>query len=330
MAALLVDDARAMPREAGLAGPRVVVIGNFDGVHRGHVEVIRRARAAAAGLPLVVLTFEPHPAALFGGSPPPRLTRLSRKVELLGALGVDVVVAQRFDLGFAALSPTAFVDEVLVAGLGAARVVVGFDFRFGAKRAGDLALLRALGVERRFDLVVQEAVADDGGSFSSTRAREALARGELSAVLAVLGRPHGVEGVVRVGDQRGRTIGFPTANVGEIEEALPRNGVYAVAVDVAGDDGGFVGLATGVANVGVRPTVATGAAPSLEAHLFDLPAGRSDLYGARLRVHFVERLRDERRFAGLEELTTQIRADAAAARAAVAGVAPRAPGGAFW
>lgn len=330
MAALLVDDARALPTGAGLEGPRAVVIGNFDGVHRGHVEVIRRARAAAAGLPLVVLTFEPHPAALFGGSPPPRLTRLSRKAQLLSDLGVDVVVAQRFDRAFAALTPTAFVDEILVGGLRAAQVVVGFDFRFGAKRAGDLPLLRALGESRRFELVVQEAVADDGGSYSSTRAREALSAGDLPAVAAVLGRPHGVEGVVRVGDRRGRTLGFPTANVGEIEEALPRHGVYAVAVDAGAAGGGFEALATGVANVGVRPTVATGSGPSLEAHLFDLPAARSDLYGARLRVHFVARLRDERRFAGLDELTAQIRADAAAAREAVAGLAPRAPGGAFW
>ncbi len=318
MAALLVDDARTL---APTPGGRVVVIGNFDGVHQGHVEVIRRARAAAGERGLTVLTFEPHPAALFGASPPPRLTRLSRKVELLGRLSVDTVVAQRFDHAFARLEPVEFVDQVLVDGLRASVVVVGFDFRFGARRTGDLALLRALGASRGFSLLVQDAVVDGEGAFSSTRAREALSRGDLTTVAAVLGRPHAIEGVVRKGDQRGRTIGFPTANVGEIEEALPRNGVYAVAVDVA-EGAGFEALATGVANVGVRPTVATGAAPSVEAHLFDLPEARRDLYGARLRVHFVARLRDERRFAGFDELKAQIERDAAAGREAVRSLIP--------
>ncbi|MBK7399309.1 MAG: bifunctional riboflavin kinase/FAD synthetase [Myxococcales bacterium] len=322
MAALLVDDARS-PLLPGSA--QVVVIGNFDGVHRGHVEVIRHARGAAGERGLTVLTFEPHPAALFGASPPPRLTRLSRKVELLSRLSVDTVVAQRFDHAFARLGPVEFVDQVLVDALHAELVVVGFDFRFGARRTGDLELLRSLGGSRGFSLLVQQAVADGQGAYSSTRAREALVAGDLATVLTVLGRPHSVEGVVRKGDQRGRTIGFPTANVGEIEEALPKNGVYAVAVDLA-EGQGFVHLATGVANVGVRPTVATGAAPSVEVHLFDLPEARRDLYGARLRVHFATRLRDERRFSGFDELKAQIERDAGAAREALIALVPQRPG----
>ena len=308
VSALVHDAAHAKQSLAGK--PSVVVVGNFDGVHRGHAEVVRRAREAAGDHPLVVLTFEPHPAALFGGSPPPRLTRLTRKVELLGVLGVDLVVAQRFNHAFAALQPAEFVEMVLVEALAARTVVVGFDFRFGAKRAGDLALLRADG---RFSVEVQEAI---GGErpYSSTWAREALAAGDLAAVDGVLGRPHSIEGVVVEGDRRGRTIGFPTANIGHIEEALPANGVYAVRADRAGQP-----FADGVANVGVRPTVDDGGHRSVEVHLFDLDEADRDLYGTTLRVHFVARLRDERRFSGLDALKAQIALDGAAARAALSG-----------
>ncbi len=308
MSALVHDAAHAKP---ALGGKRsVVVVGNFDGVHRGHAEVVLRAREAAGDHPLVLLTFEPHPAALFGGSPPARLTRLTRKVELLGELGVDLVVAQKFNQAFASLQPAEFIEIVLVEALAARVVVVGFDFRFGAKRAGDLALLRADG---RFAVEVQEAIGGDR-PFSSTWAREALAAGDLVSVDRVLGRPHSVEGVVVEGDKRGRTIGFPTANVAHIEEALPANGVYAVTAD---HGGAF--LAKGVANVGVRPTVDDGGHRSVEVHLFDLEEADRDLYRKTLRVHFVARLRDERRFSGLDALKAQITLDAEAARAALIG-----------
>lgn len=310
-----------------------MVIGNFDGVHRGHREVVARAASDATrqGEGVAVLTFEPHPASVLGrGAPPPRLTRLSRKVELLGACGVSLVVAQRFDAAFAALAPTEFVDEILVCGLGARLVVVGHDFRFGAKRAGDLETLRALGRARGFDVHVQEVVGDALGAFSSSRVRAALAIGDLEEVRHVLGRPHAIEGGVITGDRRGRTLGFPTANLAHVVEALPANGVYAVAVDAARGEGPeFAALAVGVANVGVRPTLGGDPAPRVEAHLFDLAEGDRDLYGRALRIHWLARLREERRFGGLDELKAQITTDAAQARAATSALVRPSDGGWF-
>lgn len=324
----LFHDARNVPPSP--PGGRVVVIGNFDGVHRGHQTVLARAtnriEAIADQGPrpeLTVLTFEPHPAAVLGASAPPRLTRLTRKVELLGRHGVEIVVAQRFDARFAALSPTAFVEEVLVHALGAREVTIGWDFRFGARRAGDIPFLKTLGERHGFSVEVQDVVADEKGPMSSTRVREALARGDLAEARAVLGRPHAIEGVVVSGDKRGRTIGFPTANVGDVDEALPSYGVYAVVCDFAegntragtGASTELTALARGVANVGLRPTITGGGGhPSIEVHLFDLPEDRRDLYGDTLRVHFVSRIRDERRFPGLDALKAQIAEDARQAR----------------
>ena len=326
----LAHDARTLPPAPH---GRAVVIGNFDGVHRGHQRVLERAArnvdASGARLDLVVLTFEPHPAAVLGASAPPRLTRLSRKVELLARAGVDLVVAQRFDAAFAALTPEQFVDRILVAGLGARVVCVGHDFRFGARRAGDLETLRTLGAARGFEVEVQEVVADDRGPLSSTRARNALAAGDLDDVRAVLDRPHMLQGAVVAGDKRGRTIGFPTANLGDVEEALPAHGVYAVVADrgmrqseVPGGSDDFHAFARGVANVGMRPTIAGGGVhPSIEVHLFDLPPGDMDLYGDVLRVHLVGRLRAEKRFPGLDALRAQIAEDAASARSLTAPLA---------
>ena len=329
----LVHDARAL---APSSGGRVVVIGNFEGVHLGHRRVLGRAAACLApGGELAVLTFEPHPAAVLGASAPARLTRLARKVELLGREGVELVVAQTFDGAFAALSPEAFVDEVLVRGLGARVVCVGHDFRFGARRAGDLEALRTLGKTGGFRVEVQEVVADAKGPLSSTRVRAALAAGDLDDVDAVLGRPHMLEGVVVAGDKRGRTIGFPTANLGDVEEALPAHGVYALVADRvpharAGDRESVGAFARGVANVGMRPTVSGGGVhPSVEVHLFDLAETERDLYGDVLRVHLVARLREERRFPGLDALRAQIAADAADARARTAGLGRPARGGWF-
>jgi len=334
----LVHDARnATPAPNG----RVVVIGNFDGVHRGHQTVLSRAAALATGTPhpeLTVLTFEPHPAAVLGASAPARLTRLSRKVELLSNHGVDLVVAQAFDARFAALGPEQFVDDVLVSALSAKVVAVGWDFRFGARRAGDIAMLRSLGLRpggRGFAVEVQDVVADEKGPLSSTRVRNALSRGDLDDARAVLGRPHAIEGVVVAGDKRGRTIGFPTANVGDVEEALPAHGVYAVVCDAApgstragaGGSTEMRALARGVANVGLRPTVSGGGGhPSIEVHLFDLPPDRFDLYGDAIRVHFIARLREERRFPGLDALRAQIVEDAASARTITSVIAEPASG----
>lgn len=271
---------------------RVVVVGNFDGVHRGHAKLLALAGeiAAAAKAPrphVTALTFDPHPAVHFGRPAPALLTRIERRAELLARHGADAVVVQPFDADFAALTADEFVREILVDRLGARGLVVGHDFRFGKGRAGDLATLARAG--ERFGFVVREldALADGRDLFSSTRARAAIVVGDLDDASAVLGRPHAIEGVVVHGAQRGRTIGFPTANVG------------------------------------VRPTLGGDPRPTVEAHLFDLDPRDHDLYGAQLRVHFVARLRDEQKFSSFDALKLQIARDADQARAALVTRTPR-------
>jgi riboflavin kinase / FMN adenylyltransferase len=314
---------------------QLVAIGNFDGVHLGHQAVLADAArdAATRGLEPVVLTFEPHPAAVIGRAAPPVLTPLSRKIELVKRAQPAVrVVVQPFDREFAAQSPDAFARDVLTRRLSARLVIVGKNFRFGRGRAGDFDVLAQLGEELGFETRSHALVGDQGGTFSSTRAREALAAGDLDAARTVLGRPHALSGTVVRGDQRGRTIGFPTANLGGHREALPPFGVYAVVVDRLDEDDPTSGasrgawLAAGVANIGVRPTVKQDAPPSVEVNLFDLDA---DLYGARLRVHLLARLRGEQRFSGLDALRAQIAKDAAAARS-ITGALPRPPAGQPW
>ncbi len=326
---------------------RLVAIGNFDGVHQGHQAVLDGAAqdARTRGIEPVVLTFDPHPAAVIGRGAPAMLTLASRKIELIERAqpGVRVVV-QRFDRAFASQSPEAFAERVLVSELSARLVIVGKNFRFGQGRAGDFEVLSSLGSRLGFETRSHALVGDERGTFSSTRVREAIAAGDLDGARAVLGRPHAISGVVVRGDQRGRTLGFPTANLASVQEALPPFGVYAVAVDrleksadelAARSAGTFEalgsplrssGLASGVANIGVRPTVKVGAPPSIEVHLFDLD---EDLYGAELRVHLISRLRGEQRFSGLDALRSQIAKDAHDARAVLSTI--RAPeGGAPW
>jgi riboflavin kinase / FMN adenylyltransferase len=303
---------------------QIVVIGNFDGVHRGHQAVLVDAetRAKAGGLRCALLTFTPHPAVVLGRTPPPLLTTLARKLELAARAAPHVTpVVRAFDAAFAAQSPRAFAEHVLVASLDAGEVVVGQNFRFGKGRAGDFAELSRLGDELGFATRSHALLADADGPLSSTRIRQAIAAGRIEDATSMLGRPHMISGLVVEGDRRGRTIGFPTANLGDVPEALPANGIYAVLVDR--EEGG-VGraLARGVANVGVRPTVKTAQAkPNVEVNLFDLD---EDLYGATLRVHLVARLRDEARFASLDELKAQIARDADDARARLAGTTPNA------
>lgn len=308
---------------ASPARDALVVIGNFDGVHRGHQAVLRDGarEAQLRGLVARLLSFVPHPAEVLGRRAPPTLTTLTRKRELVARVAPELeLLAHPFDRDFAEQSPSAFAERVLRAELGARVVVVGRNFRFGKGRAGDFAELSRLGAALGFETRAHELVGDADGPWSSTRAREALARGDLDAVAAVLGRPHMVSGRVVRGDQRGRTIGFPTCNLAQIEEALPPFGVYAVAVDQVGDDGAARRLALGIANLGVRPTVkAAGSPPSLEVHLFDW-AG--DLYGALLRVHLVAHVRPEKRFDGLAALTQQIGEDVAVARRQLLAVPP--------
>lgn len=280
-----------------------VVIGNLDGVHRGHQAVLAQARAVAdaRGLATVVLTFDPHPSEVLRGRAPPRLATLERRVELLRRHGADEVIVEPFTRELASLTPERFATELLAARLGAKAVVVGDDFRFGARRAGDLAALRALGAALGFDVMAAEVARDERGPFSSTRVRAAIAGGDLDEASRLLGRRHSISGVVEAGDRRGRTIGFPTANLGGVVEVLPPHGVYAA----------FAGDRPAVMNLGVRPTV-DGTSLRIEAHLL---GWEGDLYGQPMRVHLVERIREERRFAGLGELRAQIARDADAARA---------------
>jgi riboflavin kinase/FMN adenylyltransferase len=294
-----------------------VVVGNFDGVHRGHQALFLRAveRARSGGLVPVALTFDPHPSVVLGRVPPGVLTTMARKVELISGLGAAHVFVRRFDEAFAAWGPDRFVEELVAGELFARVVVCGKNFRFGRDRAGDAALLGAMGERLGFESLTAEAT-DAKGALSSSRARDAVTNGDLAEAERILGRRHAIEGRVVRGDGRGRTIGFPTANLAA-EVLLPPNGVYAVLVDrVLGGDAAPLGA--GVMNVGVRPTVGEPSARHVEAHVFDLDR---DLYGETLRVHLVAKLRDERRFPSLEALKAQIAVDAADARSAIAHLA---------
>jgi riboflavin kinase/FMN adenylyltransferase len=280
-----------------------VVIGNLDGVHRGHQSVLKQARAIAdeRGLTTVALTFDPHPNEVLRGSAPPRLATLARRIELLRRHGMDDIVVAPFTEDFAAWSPERFAKELLAERLSARAVVVGDDFRFGAQRAGDLTLLRGLGGTLGFDVTAAEVAGDARGKFSSTRVRDAIALGNLEEATHLLGRRHSLSGVVESGDRRGRTIGFPTANLGGVVEVQPPLGVYAVFADDR----------PAVMNLGTRPTV-DGTKLRVEVHVFDFDG---DLYGQEMRVHLVRRIRDEKKFGGLDELKAQIARDAEAARA---------------
>jgi riboflavin kinase / FMN adenylyltransferase len=292
----------------------LVAIGNFDGVHLGHRAVISDVAREAhrLGLAPLVLTFFPHPTEVLGRAKLATLTTLERKLELIRRIDPRVrVVVEPFTLELAKKSPEEFARELIVERLGARVVIVGENFRFGHKRAGDLSSLRELGEKLGFQAQALPLRGDGHGGFSSSRIREALARGDLPEVERVLGRPHSLSGVVVQGQARGRTIGFSTANLADVAEALPPFGVYACLVDEI-DAPSAKMLGTGVMNIGVRPTLEAGF--SVEVHLFDFDR---DLYGRRLRVHLVRHLREERRFDGLPELKRQIELDAALARAAV-------------
>lgn len=303
--------------------PSVVVVGNFDGVHRGHQAVLRQARSLAdeRGLRCMVLTFDPHPSEVLGRGSPPRLTSLERRIALLRVHGADDVAVEPFTMELASWSPERFAHELLVKRLAARVVVVGTNFRFGHQRAGDFDTLRLLGEDAKstrgknsatFEALSAEVAGDDEGPFSSTRVRDAVAAGDVERAAGVLGRPHALTGIVEHGDARGRTLGFPTANLGGVVEMLPAHGVYAVRVtNLSGTSPET--LHGGVMNVGMRPTVA-GVSLRVEAHFFDF---EGDLYGAPLRVDLVARLRGEQKFSGLSELREQIARDAEAAKKAL-------------
>ncbi len=293
-----------------------VAIGNFDGIHLGHQAVIREAGRIAhdAGIPWAVLTFEPHPREVFKPDGEPfRLTPFRIKTRQIEELGVDALFVLHFDPEFAKLSADAFIKNVLIGGLAARHVVSGYDFVFGNKRAGNCELLLHKGKEEGFDFTCVSAVDDGEKIYSSTRVRKYLAAADPVSAAAVLGRPFEIEGRVEKGDQRGRTIGFPTANLALGDYLQPARGVYAVRAGI--DDGVDTVWRDGVANLGVRPTF-DGEGLVLEVHLFDFDG---DLYNRHLRVALVDYLRPEQKFDGLDALKTQIAADGEQARVILAG-----------
>ena len=281
-------------------GRCALTIGNFDGVHRGHRALVDRviARAREAKLTSCVLTFEPHPREFFAGeAAPARITRLRDKLDLLGQAGVERVHVARFDARFAALPAGRFIEDVLVRGLGTRWLLVGQDFRFGARRTGDFATLQGHG----FSVEAMPDIEFDGRRVSSSAVRAALKAGDLRGAERLLGHPYTISGRVAHGAKLGRGLGFPTANI-VLRRPPPIAGIFVVEVD---------GYGHGVASVGRRPTVNPVPIPLLEVHLFDRD---EDLYGEHLRVRFLQKLRDEEKYDGLPALQAAIARDARQAR----------------
>ena len=293
----------------------VATIGVFDGLHRGHAAILDAAVRAADGRPIVVVTFDPHPRAVLG---PPKHHRLlspvPERIELLGAWPLEAVAILRFDRQIAAMDYRDFVRTALVEALGARTLVLGYDTRLGHERQGTTERITALGEELGYDVVRVPAVEVEGEPASSTRVRRALDAGDAERAATVLGRPYRLRGTVVRGAGRGRSIrGIPTANLDlPPEKLVPADGIYAVRVHI-GDR-----IWPGALNIGLVPTFQSSGARSVEVHVLGF---EGDLYGSRLDVDLVRRLREERRFAGPEELVEQIRADLSAA-AAVLGEPP--------
>ena len=301
---MILGDWRRLP-DAARGG--TVALGNFDGVHRGHAAVLRAAHGARPDLPLAALSFEPHPREHFRPDDPPfRLTLLPAKAQALSALGARHVHAVPFDAELAAMGAEEFVERVLHRGLGARHLACGADFAFGHRRGGDVAFLRGAAEARGIGLSVVPHLDDAEGPISSTRIRRLLQDGYPERAAALLGRPFAITGPVSHGDKRGRTIGFPTANIPLGRHLEPARGVYAVRATLP--DGRVV---PGVANLGRRPTAGGDPVSRLEAHLFDL---HEDLYGQELSVALERFIREGRRFEGFDALKAQIARDAAAAR----------------
>ena len=298
-----------------IAGPclvpdgSVVAIGAFDGLHRGHqalfAQVQRRARSL--GCAPGVVTFEPLPRTYFSPEPLPRLSSVREKLLGFAAAGFEQVHMLRFNDGLAAMSGEDFVQRVVVERLAAREVWVGADFRFGHKRRGDVALLRELGAKAGFAGCVMPSILLEGARVSASRVRQLLSAGEFAGAATLLGRPFVIEGKVEYGNQLGRTLGFPTANIHLRERVSPVSGIFAVRVGLGESECSW----PGVASLGLRPTVNQVSQPLLEAHLFDF---EGDLYGRRMAVEFVAKLRDEQKFDGLDALKAQMDHDARSAR----------------
>jgi riboflavin kinase/FMN adenylyltransferase len=294
----------------------VIAVGAFDGLHRGHQALLAqvRERAEVLGCAPAVVSFEPLPRAFFSSEPLPRLSSVREKLSGFAAAGMEHTLLLRFNRALTAMSGEAFVQQVLVDRLAAREVWVGADFRFGHKRGGDVALLERMGESLGFTACTMPAVQLDGERVSASRARALLAAGNFAAVEPILGRPFVIEGKVEYGNQLGRTLGYPTANI-HLQRVSPVHGIFAVRVGL-GESGCSW---PGVASLGVRPTVNQVSEPLLEVLLFDF---EGDLYGQRMGVEFVAKLRDEEKFDGLEPLKAQMALDSRMAREAL-GMNPR-------
>ena len=295
---------------AAAAGQVALTIGNFDGVHLGHQAMLAELTKAARRLrlPSCVMTFEPHPREFFApDQAPARLTSLREKLERLAAGGVDRVHVCRFSYAFAQIPAEDFIERVIARGLGARWVLVGDDFRFGARRGGSLVRLKQMAPRFHFEVAVLASVVAEGERVSSTAVRAALAAGDLARAERLLGRPYSISGRVVAGDGLGRKLGFPTANVQMKRDRPPLAGIYVVRLHGAGPR-----PLRAVASLGVRPTVKQQGAPVLEVHALDF---EGDLYRRHVRVEFLSKLRDEEKYVDLATLTRQIAADAENARA---------------
>jgi riboflavin kinase/FMN adenylyltransferase len=301
----IFHDWRAIPPHASGA---TIALGNFDGVHLGHAHLLRAAHAARPAAPRAVLTFEPHPRQFFRPEDPPfRLTLAAERRDALAAQGVQILYELPFTAALSHMSADAFTNDVLHQGLGAAHIACGPDFAFGHRRGGNASTLAHAAEALGMGLTIVTPYADARGPLSSTRIRRALQDGYPEFAAAELGRPWTIRGTVTHGDARGRTIGFPTANIALGSHLEPARGVYAVTARL--EDGS---IRQGVANIGRRPTVADGAVSRVEAHLFDFAA---DLYGQDIAITLIAFLRGEEKFADLTALRGQIEQDARAARA---------------
>lgn len=291
----------------------VVTIGSFDGVHLGHQAILNQVKAVAAelGLPSVVMTFEPQPQEFFSGErAPARLMRLREKVDALFEFGVDQVLCLQFNRELRNLTAAEFVRSVLVDGLGTRHLIVGDDFRFGCDRSGDFKMLSEMGETYDFAVQDTETLEVDGQRVSSTLVRQILEQANFERASQLLGKPFTITGRVVYGQQLGRELGFPTANVQLNRYSAPLSGVYAVLVNIDG------AVYQGAANVGLRPTVGDLLKPILEVHLLDFEA---DLYGRRIEVEFVTKIRDEEKFTSLDKLIESIQRDVKQIRAWFAG-----------
>lgn len=289
-------------------GPCVATIGKYDGMHLGHQRIldVLLEQAQRHGMPSVVILSEPQPDEFFAPlTSPPRLNHFQDKVDFLAGYGVDAVLRLRFDAQVSQIPAGQFVDDFLLKRLGVSTLVIGDDFRFGKNRQGDHALLQQMAVQRGFEVISVAPCCSGAERVSSTLIRQYLQSGDCARVAELLGRPYSIGGEVVLGRQLGSQLGVPTANVGLLTRSLPMTGVFAVHVEWNNR------IYPGVANIGYKPTVSDERVPSLEVHLLDFD---QDLYGDRIRVDFLYKLRDEMKFSGLDQLKQQIALDIAQAR----------------